>query len=522
MMMAINFSMRGTVFSALKTVAVKANDKLISLAYQVDSSVPDYVIGDQFRLRQVVRELVGDAIKFTEHGEVKFTIKQAPDIDCKDGDYAFQFSVSGTGIGIQDDKLDLTFDTFQQADGSTTRKFGGTGLGSFTSRELVNLMGGKLWAKSEYGRGSQFYFTCVVKLANDDLAELGTQMNAYQNQRVLFIEKNRTGCAGKITDMLKQLELQPMLIDDERHVPLPPRSKVAHNSLKKNGALAYDVILVDCVETAVSLRNFDELRYIPIVLLAPVVSVNMKSALDLGIASCMTTPCKLIDLGNGMIPALEGRQTLSISDHSKSFNILLVEDNEVNQRLAVKILEKYNQGVTVANNGLEALEAVKKRRYDVIMMDLQMPVMDGFEATAKIREYEREEGLVRSPIIALSAHSLLGDREKCIQAQMDEYLTKPLRRNKMMQTILKCATLGGKLLERGKGTRLSAKDDIVDPICGAALAESPSTAKAVPKPEVTLTRPALESREANVPGPKGIDSPAIICVDQQDPLERVV
>lgn len=149
----------------------------------------------------------------------------------------------------------------------------------------------------------------------------------------------------------------------ELHVPL---SKVAYNSLRKNGPPAYNVILVDCMETV----------------------------LDIGIASYMTTPCKPIDLENGMIPALEGRQTLSISDHSRSFNILIAEDNEVNQRLAVKILEKYNQGVTVVNNGLEALEAFKKRRYDVILMDLQMPVMDGFEASAKIREYEREEGLV--------------------------------------------------------------------------------------------------------------------------------
>lgn len=534
-MEAINFSMRGTVFSALKTLAVKANDKLISLAYQVDSSVPDYVIGDPFRLRQIILNLVGNAIKFTEHGEVKLTIKQAPDIECKDGEYAFQFSVSDTGIGIQEDKLGLIFDTFQQADGSTTRKFGGTGLGLSISRKLVSLMGGKLWVTSEYSRGSQFYFTCVVKLAKDDLAELGTQMNAYRNQRVLFIDKGRTGCAGELTDMLTLLELQPMLVDDERHVPLPPRPKVAHNSLKKNGPPAYDVILVDCMETAVSLRNVDELRYIPIVLLAPVVSVNMKSALDLGIASYMTTPCKPIDLGNGMIPALEGRQTLSISDHSKSFNILLAEDNEVNQRLAVKILEKYNHGVTVANNGLEALEAVKKRRYDVILMDVQMPVMGGFEATAKIREYEREEGLVRSPIIALTAHAMLGDREKCIQAQMDEYLTKPLKQNQMMQTILKCATLGGKLLERGKETRLSAKDDVIDPV-GAALGTSPSTtkatkgaksaksaksAKAVPKPEVTPARPALESRAATMAGPKEMESPAIISADQQDPLERV-
>lgn len=506
-MEAINFSMRGTVFSALKTLAVKANDKLISLAYQVDSSVPDYVIGDPFRLRQIILNLVGNAIKFTEHGEVKLTIRRASHISTGPDEYAFEFSVSDTGIGIQSDKLGLIFDTFQQADGSTTRKFGGTGLGLSISRKLVSLMGGNLWVTSQYGQGSNFFFTCVVKLAAQDLSELGTQLTAYKNHRVLFIDKGRTRYAEEIANMLRQLDLEPMVVSTEYQVPRP-RIPMTISQKKPNG-LAYDVILVDCMETAVKIRNVDELRYIPIVLLAPIVSVNMKSALDLGIASYMTTPCLPIDLGNGMIPALEGRQTLSISDHSKSFNILLAEDNDVNQRLAVKILEKYNHGVTVANNGLEAFEAIKKRRYDVILMDVQMPVMGGFEATAKIREYEREEGLVRSPIIALTAHAMLGDREKCIQAQMDEYLTKPLKQNQMMQTILKCATLGGKLLERGKETRLSAKDDALDP--------STTVVKKA------LSRPQLESRAITSTASMNmqLDSPALITADQQDPLERV-
>ncbi len=513
-MESISFSMRGTVFSALKTLAVKANDRFLNLAYQVDSSVPDYVIGDPFRLRQIILNLVGNAIKFTEHGEVKLTIKRAPKTETADDEYAFEFSVSDTGIGIQADKLGLIFDTFQQADGSTTRRFGGTGLGLSISRKLVSLMSGTLWVQSTYGQGSTFFFTCVVKLATQDLNSLGPQLNAYKGHRVLFIDKGRTRYAQEITGMLKQLELEPLVVSTERQVPRP---KMQHSPSKTNTGLAYDVIIVDGMDTAVQLRNVDELRYIPIVLLAPVVSVSMKSALDLGIASYMTTPCLPIDLGNGMIPALEGRQTQSISDHSKSFDILLAEDNEVNQRLAVKILEKYNHGVTVANNGLEALEAIKKRRYDVILMDVQMPIMGGFEATAKIREYEREEGLVRSPIIALTAHAMLGDREKCIQAQMDEYLTKPLKQNQMMQTILKCATLGGKLLERGKESRLSASDDIVEP------AKNSSTHGGGPVSSKAPKRPTFEERALTSVGSfsGGLQSPPIISTDQQDPLERV-
>jgi osomolarity two-component system sensor histidine kinase NIK1 len=317
--------------------------------------------------------------------------------------------------------------------------------------------------------------------------------------------------------MLQQLDLEPTVVSTEHEVP---RTRVSSNPPRPGGGLAYDVILVDCMETAARIRNIDELRYIPIVLLAPVVSVNMKSALDLGIASYMTTPCMPIDLANGMIPALEGRQTPSISDHSKSFDILLAEDNEVNQKLAKKILEKYNHGVTVANNGLEAFEAIKKKRYDVILMDVQMPIMGGFEATAKIREYEREEGLPRSPIIALTAHAMLGDREKCIQAQMDEYLTKPLKQNQMMQTILKCATLGGKLLERGKEKRLSAKDEALDD----EVVLPPGTTSTEPPAAVKrLRRPLMEERAITSSGPsdRNIGSPGLLTADQHDPLQRV-
>lgn len=514
----INFSMRGSVFSALKTLAVKANDRFLNLAYQVDSSVPDFVIGDPYRLRQIILNLVGNAIKFTEHGEVKLTIRGAPDMVTDDDEYGFEFSVSDTGIGIQSDKTDLIFDTFQQADGSTTRKFGGTGLGLSISRKLVELMGGKLWVDSVYGKGSTFSFTCVTKLASHDLSGVRAQLNAYKNHVVLFVDKGKTDYSGEITVMLKQLELKPMVVKDESEVPQPA---ILGSPTKSEHGLPYDVILVDGMDTAVRLRNHEALRYVPIVLLAPVVSVSMKSALDLGVASYMTTPCAPIDLGNGMIPALEGRQTTSISDASKSFDILLAEDNEVNQRLAVKILEKYNHGVTVANNGQEALDAVKKRRYDVILMDVQMPVMGGFEATKEIRVWERSEGLARTPIIALTAHAMLGDREKCLQAQMDEYLTKPLKQNQMMQTILKCATLGGRLLEKGKETRMSAKDEPLEPNKNSG---NHSGGMGVARGK---KRPPMENRAITSAGPLnadgGIDSPGLLPVEMQDPIsiERV-
>jgi osomolarity two-component system, sensor histidine kinase NIK1 len=325
----IPFTLRGTVFNALKTLAVKANEKFLDLTYRVDSSVPDHVVGDSFRLRQVILNLVGNAIKFTEHGEVSLTIRKAEQDNCAPNEYAIEFSVLDTGIGIQADKLDLIFDTFQQADGSMTRKFGGTGLGLSISKRLVNLMGGDVWVKSQYGKGSSFYFTCHVRLATSDISFIEKQLKPYQGHPVLFIDKGQTGHGKEIISMLQQIGLVPVVVDSERHV----------NLASGRAAATYDVVIVDSIETARRLRSIDEFRYIPIVLLAPVVHVSLKSALDLGITSYMTTPCLTIDLGNGMIPALENRAMPSLADNTKSFDILLAEDNVVNQRFAVKILE---------------------------------------------------------------------------------------------------------------------------------------------------------------------------------------
>ena len=377
-------------------------------------------------------------------------------------------------------------------------------------------MGGRLWVDSVYEKGSTFSFTCITKVAPPDLQAVWPQLRAYKNHGVLFVDRGRTACANDLSTMLKVIELDPIVVNHEDEIPKP----VPGAPSKAEHSLPYDVILVDGMDTAVRVRNHDALRYVPIVLLAPVVSVSMKSALDLGVASYMTTPCKLIDLANGMIPALEGRQTTSISDASKSFDILLAEDNQVNQKVAVKILQKYNHGVTVANNGQEALDAIKTKRYDVILMDVQMPIMGGFEATKEIREYERSEGLTRTPIIALTAHAMMGDREKCIQAQMDEYLTKPLKQQQMMQTILKCATLGGKLLHSGKEARVSAKDASSEPNKNSS---SHSGGTGVSRHH---SRPSMESRAITSAGPvngDGNDSPGLLSAEMQDPMtmERV-
>ncbi|KAI1810099.1 putative histidine kinase group protein [Poronia punctata] len=492
----IPYTLRGTVFGALKTLAVKANEKNLDLTYRVDSSVPDYVVGDSFRLRQIILNLVGNAIKFTEHGEVSLTISESKEPKPKTrNEYAIEFVVSDTGIGIPQDKLDLIFDTFQQADGSMTRKFGGTGLGLSISKRLVTLMGGDLWVKSEFGKGSSFYFTCVVKLAGGGLSGIEKMLKPYNGHQVLFIDKGLSGYGKQIAAMLHRLGLVPVVVTEETSPALvtlgsdnPP----------------YDVIIVDSIETARSLRSIEDFKYLPIVLLAPVVHITLKSCLDLGITSYMTTPCEPIDLGNGMVPALENRATPSFADNTRSFEILLAEDNRVNQRLAVKILEKYHHVVTVVGNGLEAVEAIQRKKFDVILMDVQMPIMGGFEATGKIREYERKVGAQRTPIIALTAHAMMGDRERCIQAQMDEYLSKPLQQNHLIQTILKCATLGGALLEKNRERELARHGDNKTNGDGKSA---------------LISRPQLEARAVTSSVP-GAPSPSLVTANQTDPLQR--
>jgi osomolarity two-component system sensor histidine kinase NIK1 len=361
----IPFSLRSTVFNALKSLTTRANDRNLDLGYRVDQHVPDFVVGDSFRLRQIILNLVGNAIKFTEHGEVQVRINATQTDRCGPDEYMIKFAVVDTGIGIKADKLNLIFDTFQQADGSTTRRFGGTGLGLSISRRLVHLMKGQMWVESEYGVGSVFNFTCKVRLADTNLSIIAPQLAAYRNRPVLFVDRGKTGSSLDIMSHLNKLQLMPDRIAPDQDLP------AADATSKK----VYDCIIIDCNETAQRLREAERYKYTPLVMLTSHIQVSFKNALEDGISSYMTTPCQAIDLGNALIPALESRAAPPVSKNSKSLNILLAEDNTVNQRLAVKILEKYNHKVSVANNGLEAFESVKLNRYDVILMDVQMPIM---------------------------------------------------------------------------------------------------------------------------------------------------
>ena len=442
----IDFSLRGTVFGALKTLAVKAIEKNLDLTYQCDSSFPDNLIGDSFRLRQVILNLAGNAIKFTKEGKVSVSVKKS-DKMVLDSKLLLEVCVSDTGIGIEKDKLGLIFDTFCQADGSTTRKFGGTGLGLSISKQLIHLMGGEIWVTSEYGSGSNFYFTVCVSPSNIRYTRQTEQLLPFSSHYVLFVSTEHTQEElDVLRDGIIELGLIPIIVRNIEDATLTEPVK-------------YDIIMIDSIEIAKKLRLLSEVKYIPLVLVHhSIPQLNMRVCIDLGISSYANTPCSITDLASAIIPALESRSISQNSDESVRYKILLAEDNLVNQKLAVRILEKQGHLVEVVENGLEAYEAIKRNKYDVVLMDVQMPVMGGFEATEKIRQWEKKSNPIdsltfRTPIIALTAHVMLGDREKSLAKGMDDYVSKPLKPKLLMQTINKCIHNINQLKELSRNSR---------------------------------------------------------------------
>ncbi|KAF9435577.1 histidine kinase osmosensor, partial [Entomortierella beljakovae] len=427
------FSLRAQAFGVLKTLAVKAHQKKLDLIYNVHNDFPDQLIGDPLRLRQVITNLIGNAIKFTTEGSVVL------DCVCKnksDVGVELQFCVSDTGIGIQSDKIEVVFDTFCQADGSTTRKYGGTGLGLSISKRLVTLMGGDLWVNSTFGKGSQFFFTVRFNTGAMSMDQINLKMKPYMGRHILYLgTMGDEAISNDVMNTLEELKFKATHMNS-----LAQAAAIIPAQLSAGEKSIYDVVIVDNVKDIRKIKDINVLRFLPIVLLSMTTPyISMKVCQEMGIASYFNPPVQLPDLMNALLPAFESASALpSDAEHAIPLHILLAEDNVVNQKLAVRILEKFGHKVTIVANGRLAVENYCNHHYDLILMDVQMPIMGGFEATQEIRKRElMKNSDDHLPIIALTAHAMIGDREKCLQAGMDEYITKPLRFNELIATINK-------------------------------------------------------------------------------------
>jgi PAS domain S-box-containing protein len=438
----IGFNLRDSLCETVSTLGPRADAKGLELACHVLPDVPDDVIGDPGRLRQIIVNLIGNAIKFTENGEVVVHVNQesqTPD------DIRLHFVVADTGIGIPTEKQKLIFDAFTQVDGSTTRKYEGTGLGLAISSQLVEMMDGKIWVESEWGKGSKFHFTIKLgRQKNSPAKPVLADVKNLHDLPVLIVDDNRTN-RQILDELLIRWGMKPEQAENGR-IALEKMISA------KDAGQKFPLILLDAnmpemdgFTVAQRIKSDPRLAHATVMMIS---SAGRRGdgarCEELGISAYLTKPINqsellqaiLMTLGMSSLPEDQNRLITRhlLRESRKHLRILLVEDNPVNQKLAVRILEKWGHGVTVANNGKEAVDLVEKETFDLVLMDVQMPVMGGFEATAAIREREKITGR-HLPIIAMTAHAMKGDCERTIEAGMDNYVSKPIKREVLFDVI---------------------------------------------------------------------------------------
>ncbi len=437
----IDFSLRDNLGDALKTLAVRAHKKNLELIYSVSHDIPDLVVGDPGRLRQIIINLIGNAIKFTEKGEVFVDVKSESQTD---GKINLQFTVKDTGIGIPADKQEKIFQSFSQADGSTSRRFGGTGLGLTISSRLVSMMGGKIWVESEIGAGSAFYFTATFGIGEGAFEKpFKTELLDVRGLSVLVVDDNETN-RRILEEVLLQWKMKPKTAESGNAA-----CRVFKTAMEQSDG--FDLIITDIQMPAMDgfelvrrIKEEDDEKIPPIIVLTSAGSRGDSARCrELGISGYLTKPIKQSELLDTIMTVLgnkssNGKPPLvtrhKLRESSKRLNILLAEDNEVNQKLMIRMIKRWGHGITIADNGREAVRMSEEQNYDVVLMDIQMPEMDGLEATKAIREQEEKTG-GHIPIIAMTAHAMKGDKERCLEAGMDDYLTKPVQIKELYNTL---------------------------------------------------------------------------------------
>jgi two-component system, sensor histidine kinase and response regulator len=458
----VPFALRENVGTTLKTLALRAHQKGLELASEVHAEVPDALVGDPGRLRQIIVNLVGNAIKFTNHGEVVVEVRRHEETGGRDAEskadeneaIVLHVSVRDTGIGIPEEKHRLIFEPFTQADGSTTRKHGGTGLGLAIASHLAQLMGGQLWVESVVGQGSIFHFTARFAVqhpaapVSPDIEKVNVR-----DLPVLVVDNNATN-RRFLHDILIHWGMRPTVVES---------GEAALDTLERTESTGQPcpLVLLDAqmpdlngFAVADRIQKNPRLKEVIILMLSSDDQDNLESRCQQsGVTLYLRKPITRAELWKAIITALGRHGALEASavqaDHfdgsdawrhplrltpQRPLRILLAEDNIVNQRLVVRLLEKHGHTMTVASTGREVLAALTQQPIDLVLMDVQMPDMDGLEATAAIREQERQRGS-HLPIIALTAHAMKGDQERCLASGMDDYISKPITAQALSTTI---------------------------------------------------------------------------------------
>ncbi len=425
------FELREWLGDAMKALGIRAYGKGIELAYHVDPRVPQFIVGDGLRLRQVIVNLVGNAIKFTPAGEVVLDVAVMGDTN---GELDLRFSVRDTGIGVAPEHREKIFRAFEQADMSTTRRYGGTGLGLAISSRLVGLMKGEIGVDSELDRGSTFYFTARFGKPTGEAARVPPpDITGLIGLRVLIVDDNATN-RKIVEEMCRNWQMQPASVADAPSALKALREAYAANT-------PFELVLTDASMPDVDgftlceqLSNDPSLGSTLVMMLTSLDrNADAARCEELGVSAYLLKPIKQSELFDAMALALGAHPTeraaaaaTEAAPQLPQLSLLLAEDSLANQKLAIGLLGRWGQSVTVVNNGREAVDAVKSQPFDAVLMDVQMPEMDGLQATQAIRDWERGSGR-RLPIIAMTAHAMKGDRERCLEAGMDAYVAKPIR-----------------------------------------------------------------------------------------------
>lgn len=448
----LDFDLRMTLEDMTDVLAIRAHEKGLEMACLIKPDVPALLIGDQGRLRQIITNLIGNAIKFTAQGEVALHVT----LDNEDNNRVMiRFAVKDTGCGIPADKLDILFDAFTQADSSTTRKFGGTGLGLTISKQLCEIMGGQIGVESKEGKGTMFWFTaCLNKQPPGRGMEITTLDDvSLKGLRILAVDDNATN-RRVVAGMLSSWKCRHEEVEDSATALDRLRTATASGDPFRIAILDMLMPEMDGETLGRMIKDDPALRDTVLVMMTSIGTRGDAGRFEkAGFSVYLIKPVKQSRLFNCLMTAI-GRKSFdqisperiitrhTVAEKSKQkTRILLAEDNIINQKVALKVLEKLGYRADVAGNGLEALKALEMIHYDMVLMDVQMPEMDGLEATREIRKREeltaqkKAAGFFHIPIIAMTAHAMKGDREMCMKAGMDDYLTKPIQPGKFGETI---------------------------------------------------------------------------------------